>query len=104
MKGIYKDLKDKHTLQMQNKIDVQELLKFYSTFKPSDYPFDFVIDDDDEPISLKNKDLWKYPTKLPTYRFKITDNKSFFLSLKLFLSIFRLQSASDKTVEFFTQL
>lgn len=102
-KAIAKDAKDKHTNQLYNKISVEELLKLFTTFKSCDYPFvDEVVDDG--PITLKDRELCKFPEKLPTYRMQIADEFSFYLCLKIVISVTKFQPIYDKSMEYIVQL
>jgi len=102
-KVILKDCRDKHQLQLSGKIASSELLRLYTTFKPSDYPFK-PAGIEDEPMSLKNKVFGEYPKKLPTYRIEIIDNENLYITLKVLISVLKFQSASDKSVDFIVDL
>lgn len=102
-KVISKEWREKHQLQISGKINPNDLIKFYTTFKPSDYPFE-PPEIEDEPISLKSSFAINYPKKLPTYRFQISDYNAFYTSLKIIISVLKFQSTSDKSLEFIVDL
>lgn len=102
-KVISKEWRERHQLQISGKLTSNDLIKFYTTFKPSDYPFE-QLDIEDEPISLKSALALKYPDRLPTYRYQITDNNALYITLKIIISVLKFQSTSDKSLEFIFDL
>lgn len=96
-KTILKEAKEKHTEQMNGKIDVEELQKVTTLLKSADYPFP-PFEVEDEPMTMKSE--VKHPEKLPTYMMELSDEYSLHLTLKVVFSIVKFLSSYEKHSEY----